>query len=441
MTVREELIALVMNREFLRKHRYYAFLLAQLEVIDDPMVDVMAVSRSPRGFRLHVNQMFVAAEPQWVPGVLLHEVHHIVLGHLTDERFVSVRYPRLLQLAMEMSANEFIREPLPGRPVVWNDFTEHGILPRQSTLERYDRLARALEEGCEIRHSAALDDHLEAGVGAAGNGKRDWLPIDPLPGLICRAVESADKSTNTAEMAPGGGMLAGTTPGHLLEQLDTTPTPPTWCLDWRAALAQFVAPLARTWRLVWSRPNRRFPDRVGQIPGRARRASASKLSHLLVAIDTSGSMSALELAEIGRHLRRLSDLVDITIVECDAAIGRVYPYKGSLPNVAGRGGTDLRAVFAPAFLRKMRPAGIVYFTDGMGPWPAESPGVETLWVLTKRYPFACPWGRRASLAGANETPLEKGDILLFQVGEAQKNQGVPDFHTQSLSLAEGPESF
>ena len=44
--------------------------------------------------------------------------------------------------------------------------------------------------------------------------------------------------------------------------------------------------------------------------------------------------------------------------------------------------------------------GVVYFTDGQGPFPAQPPAVPTLWVLSKEEPFACPWGARAYILPA-----------------------------------------
>jgi hypothetical protein len=40
---------------------------------------------------------------------------------------------------------------------------------------------------------------------------------------------------------------------------------------------------------------------------------------------------------------------------------------------------------------------VIYFTDGLGPYPEEDPGVKTLWVLSKPMDFACPWGQKAHL--------------------------------------------
>ena len=82
-----------------------------------------------------------------------------------------------MELAMEISANEFIREPLPGHPIVWTDYRDLGIRPSQSTRERYDLLCQARARGQVVLVPAALDDHLAEGVGVAG--RRSWPVSDP----------------------------------------------------------------------------------------------------------------------------------------------------------------------------------------------------------------------------------------------------------------------
>ena len=115
---------------------------------------------------------------------------------------------------------------------------------------------------------------------------------------------------------------------------------------------------------------------------------------LLIAIDTSLSMTRAELEEIARQLALLSERAHVTIAECDVEVTRVYPFAGALERVEGRGGTDLRPVFEGAFLAALGVDGVVYFTDGEGPYPEVPPAVPTLWVLTKPSEFRCPWGQR-----------------------------------------------
>ena len=90
------------------------------------------------------------------------------------------------------------------------------------------------------------------------------------------------------------------------------------------------------------------------------------------------------------------------MAECDTEVTRLGPFTGVLNEVHGRGGTDLRPVFGPAALGRVRPDGVVYFTDGQGPYPERPPLVPVLWVLTRPEAFACPWGAKARLEGPGE---------------------------------------
>ncbi|MCB9635433.1 MAG: hypothetical protein H6721_25210 [Sandaracinus sp.] len=153
----EWLRGFVFEGGFLARYPYYAHVIAGLDAVRDPSVERMAVSfrRVPgRGgrFFLHVNVEAVAREPQFVRGLLLHEVHHVVLGHLTHPKYFGVAHPELLSMAMEASANEYVDEALPS-PLLWEHFREVGFRARQSTMERYELLVAARADGEEPRPS------------------------------------------------------------------------------------------------------------------------------------------------------------------------------------------------------------------------------------------------------------------------------------------------
>jgi predicted metal-dependent peptidase len=392
--MQEWLIDFVHRPEFLKKYRYYASVLAKLDPIEDPFVDLMAVSVHGSRFYLHVNTQYWANPKhfRYLVGVLLHEVHHIVLGHLGHEKFANPAHPDLMELAMEISANEYICEPLPGQPPTWQQFPRYGIGPGQSTLERYHLLVQARRKRAHIVSPKFVDTHLISGVGRMRHS-------GAVPAAVVRSqVEQLIRTPIDTQEATGvqDTLLAGRPPVQLLEELLDTRQRPRAPLDWKTALRMFVHRIRRP-SITYVRPNRRFRDQVGVIPGRIYHPSAEQPTHLLVAIDTSASMSTAELSEIGRQLLGLGRLVRITVVECDAVIHRIYPFTGQLRDVAGRGGTDLRPVFAPELLLQHRPDGIVYFTDGMGSFPPTSPPIPTLWVLTKRTRFPCPWGEKTYL--------------------------------------------
>jgi hypothetical protein len=354
-------------------------------------------------------------------GVLLHEVHHVVLGHLTHPKFADVPEPELMDLAVEMSANEYIEEELPPA-ITWRAYSAYGVRAGQSTWERYELLAEHVRRtGSRPRPAhdgsgqGTVDDHrfLSAGRGAPGAVTQTALLVSSAVQEE-RAAREATRRTPPAETrwpkmneAPeseerddGEGsrrfLLAGRTPGRILEDLSDTARAPDEPMDWRAALSMFAA-RARAPVHTWSRPSRRFPHRIFEVPGRTWALRHADEPRLLVAIDTSLSMTRRELEEIARQLTLLAERAHVTIAECDVRIARIYPFAGRLDSVVGRGGTDLRPIFQPEVLGAHDIDGVVYFTDGEGPFPYAPPPVPTLWVLTKPREFGCPWGERALL--------------------------------------------
>ncbi len=406
MTARSEidawLDAFVRAPAFLERYPFYASVLGQMRPVADPSVKRMAVSVDGGRFYLHVNVDAFVREPQYLLGVLLHEVHHVALGHLTHPRFHGDCDVELMDLAIEMSANEYIEEPLPN-PITWRPYASLGLRAGQSTLERYERLVDARAGGASVlggqgdsaksaeERGEPADDHRYHRRGRAQPGA-----LEQTRQLLQRAATEAD------ELRPGRGdetprvLCAGMEPGNLIEALTGVLGRAEHFLDWKTALRMFVA-RARAPVHTYGRPNRRFPGRVGEIPGRTYSPRVLVKPRLLVVVDTSMSMSRPELAEVSRQLAALSEHATLTVAECDTRVSRVYPWSGALANVMGRGGTDLRPVFAEPFLAAQRSEGVVYFTDGDGPTPGAPPPMPVLWILTKPEAFTCPWGERAWL--------------------------------------------
>ena len=399
--------AFVREQGFLSRYPYYAHVIASLTTVLDPSVPLMGVSLHGvpgKGGRyyLHVNIDALMREPQYLRGLLLHEVHHVVLGHLALSKFFEVESRELMLMAQEMSANEHIDEALPS-PVIWQHFERFGVRAGQSTMERYQLLRAAQVEGEEPLPKE----------GTKPVDKHEWKEQSaPTPGgmqgtreLLERARDEGDEDVKRIEK-PQIRRIAGHTPDALLAMLSNTNEAPEVYVDWREALRNFVA-RARAPVHTWSRPSRRFPGRIGEIPGRSYLPRTVLRPRILVAIDTSLSMTEKELTEIAKQLRPMSELAQLVIAECDAKVTRTYPCRGLLTSVKGRGGTDLRPVFEPNVLARHGADGVVYFTDGDGPFPEQEPRVPVLWMLTKPDDFACPWGDRARLLRRDGPPVPR----------------------------------
>ena len=92
---------------------------------------------------------------------------------------------------------------------------------------------------------------------------------------------------------------------------------------------------------------------------------------------------------------------EVTGIECDCEVQRVYQYRGTTPEaISGGGGTDFDPVFQYAKSnRQLQFDGIVYLTDGYAEEPTIAPPCRVLWVLT-------PDGTKESLAFGNAIELK-----------------------------------
>lgn len=168
-------------------------------------------------------------------------------------------------------------------------------------------------------------------------------------------------------------------------------------VPWRSALAQHLAQTARD-DYSWQRPSRR--EGPALLP-----SLRSHTGDVVVALDTSGSISQAELAQFVGEIDALKSLLHVrtTLLACDCTLAPDAPWTAEPwepltlpPGLHGGGGTDFRPVFDWVREQGLRPDALVYFTDAQGPFPDEAPDYPVLWLVKGRGPV--PWGRRVALA-------------------------------------------
>jgi len=104
-----------------------------------------------------------------------------------------------------------------------------------------------------------------------------------------------------------------------------------------------------------------------------------------VVVDTSGSMSAEDLAQVLAELRgviRASGRA-VSVIACDAAVQEVAAVtRAEAVPLRGGGGTDMGEALAEAARLRPRPVLVVVLTDGYTPWPARRPaGLRRVMVV------------------------------------------------------------
>jgi len=155
-------------------------------------------------------------------------------------------------------------------------------------------------------------------------------------------------------------------------------------LPWNLYLNRLMGTVESNKKKTITRRNRRQPDRL-DLRGQLR----SHKAKIVVALDISGSISD---EEIKQAMKEVLSIVknynhEITIIECDDEIRRVYKVK-SVKDIKERinknGGTKFNPVFEYANNNKVNL--LVYFTDGKGEdkLKAIPRGYKILWVISGR---------------------------------------------------------
>ncbi len=305
-------------------------------------------------------------------GVLLHEINHVLFGHLLmDEK----RYLNrgALIVAQEVTVNEFVKEPLPSGCVLLKNWPM--LKEMESTHFRYNKLKN------QIRQVTIVWD--VDGLWGKNIPAKDKAKLKrAIQGMIDDAAMESGQGVpkDMTDVCREHGM--GTNSIHeMITRGDSK-------LNWRSVLAKFVGDSVEPMP-TYSRPSRRFPDLVGILPGKQRLGNKPRV---MAAIDTSGSITQELLSTISGELTSLARNYEVLVVECDVSIHRVYPYKREITDVVGRGGTDLRPPLDSKFLAKHKPDVVVYFTDGMGQAPKQAIKTPLVWCLTMNGSQPCQWG-------------------------------------------------
>ncbi len=153
-------------------------------------------------------------------------------------------------------------------------------------------------------------------------------------------------------------------------------------VDWREILSRFIERSAR-FDYTWLNPNRRYLHEGWYFPGMV----TSELEEIVVAIDTSGSISKTEMEQFAAELSAIMGQYPATLhlFYCDMMVrGYQQVSRSELPlrlEPCGGGGTDYRPLFRRVAAEGLRPACLIYLTDlRCRLYPAAEPVCPVLWV-------------------------------------------------------------
>lgn len=321
----------------------------------------------------------------WRSGALKAQLLHVALGHVF--RINDYGHKKIFLIATELVVNQLIlREQLAPNAITLDSFRELGLRPNQGHGYYYQKLLELLpatlssdDPGAGPEDSRNPDDSDRELLKQllAGESQQDKLRYWQSFADMSRGEQRVFKQSIDQVMVNAARRTRdwGTLPSSLRESLQALIAGSETRVHWRRVLRLFTQSSHRTSvRNTIQRASKRF----GTTPG----IKIVRKQNILVAIDTSGSVVQSDLAlffsEI-KHIYRQG--CQVTIIECDATIQKVYPYRGITPKIVhGRGGTDFNDPIRHC--NRILPDCLIYFTDGHAERPRVRSRRPILWVIT-----------------------------------------------------------
>lgn len=350
---------------------------------------------------------------------VVHEVYHCVFGHTRGEHKINRAEDDwdsdLWNRACDYVINYDLVEAGIGATNIVNGKHKIGNIficydeqfAEMSAEEVYLYL---LENGADEEHST-IDVHMEIEIdnggddseNQKGNGAKDAKSSSDGTGSsnikVVMSQDQYDKEANRwyriAQQAVSNAInnkSAGTIPAHLRRLIDNIDKPK---IHWSVALRKFVVQIKKP-GYSFLRPDKKTFGTGITLPGF--RQQDRKLE-IAVAIDTSGSISQDELtkflSELNGILKSFSQFeVHAFCFEWDVDEDTYMLLKGTSWNasekfneyvekVSGGGGTSFQSVWNFMKKKKIKPRGLVFFTDGYPndkSWVNESQYCPTMFV-------------------------------------------------------------
>lgn len=304
-----------------------------------------------------------------------HEILHIISMHIFRGKKLRQNYSDLaINMAMDIVVNKHLNDLPPFATTLENVNLNYSLnLEPYETFEYYvENIQIALDlmdyddEGKE--NNKEIEDEYKV-----ENTHDIWYDSDDLDEKTSK--EFTEKLVNNSQKGEIPSYL-----GNLISNLKNKGGD----IPWNIYLKKIIGTIEGGKKKTTTRVNRRQPNRL-DLRGEIR----SHKAEIFVAIDISGSISDEEFIQAMEEVLSIvkSHNNEITIIECDKEIKRVYKVKSKKDlkeRLSVRGGTKFSPVFE--YLNTKKTNLLIYFTDGKGEQRLSviPRGYKVLWVLSGR---------------------------------------------------------
>jgi len=348
---------------------FYGLFLIGINKKYSDKIPTAGVSKHGIGMQLTINPDFyfnLSEDHRY--GLVKHELLHIAFGHLIMRDLYSNH--KLFNIAADLEINQYILESkLPEGGLLLSSFPELNLPTKAGTKEYYRLLEQAQQDGT----SPSLDNLMDQMDGNSPHCHGTWNDFDDLSEadkkLVQKQVDHQLKEATQETLKK-----QGTVPGELSELIHKLMHVEPAKFNWKAYLRRFVGNSS----IVYTRKMRRkYNKRYSENPG----LKIKFKNHILVGVDTSGSVNTEELKEFFSELAHMHKTGHkITVAQCDTKLKSVKEFNPKKDwEIHGRGGTSFQPVIDHYNEKKGLYTALIYLTDGEAYSPDDCPK-NTLWV-------------------------------------------------------------
>lgn len=416
---------------FSMQEPFYGIILSSMERVPEPQCGTIAVGRRGNVFKLFYNPDFINKfNVDTVLELLKHECLHLALNHFTamkDKEDAGESHD-LCNVAIDLEANCYIdRSKM--QPEVGGCWCEDmGFQKELGSREYFNLLKQKMQQqkqqaqqptlpcnggqgGQEQndknqKQNDAKNQNGQSQGGQPGNASASLggdVPSQgqPDPSItdedckslpqgfddhsrwpVCETEQEVQSLQEVIDTmldfaAEEVEKKQGTIPGEIAGRIDKIRKKPRPVADWRRYFRRYLGnEFTELIRKSKKRESKRFPDAAGN--------RHQRKSHILVAIDTSGSVSMPEYREFFGQIKTLKEKASFHVVECDTIIQHEYEFTGrENETLHGGGGTRFEPPIDLFLKDRKKYDALVYFTDGYAYIPENTPK-ETLWVISSK---------------------------------------------------------
>lgn len=394
------------------KEDFYGYFLIQMDrALKVDISTPTAVNFKSAKYVIYFNPIiFLNLNLRQMESTIKHEILHIISGHLIRAKALKSKHSTLaINMAMDLVVNQFLSYLPPYAVTLESVNSNYGLdLKPYKTFEYYVQ---------NIQKELDLQEEDDEGEENDHNDNEDLkTDFDPKKTHdIWEVSDEIDEKTMGAftqqfvNQAHKGKMPA------YLEQMIAELRSSKEEIPWNLYLSRLMGTIERDKKKVSTRRSRRQPERL-DLRGNLK----SYKAQIAVAFDISGSISDEEykqaVKEVLNIVKNYRD--EMTIIECDNEIKRVYKVK-TIKDIKDRmaigGGTKFTPVFE--YVNKKKFNLLIYFTDGKGEEQLKviPRGYKVLWVISGRgdnLSLKEPYGavKKLKKIEVMDTGLEMSDV-------------------------------